>query len=85
MTNESSILEVVNLTKAFEDGNGREIILDNVNLKVRKNEFLCVLGPSGCGKTTLLRCIAGFEKYEGKILVNGEIKNKPGTDRIMVF
>lgn len=82
---DNSILEVINLTKIFQDGGNKDIILDNMNLKVDENEFLCVLGPSGCGKTTLLRCIAGFEKYEGSVLVNGEERTAPGTDRIMVF
>ena len=79
------LLEIRNLTKIFDDEAGREVILENVNLSVQKNDFLCILGPSGCGKTTLLRCIAGFETYEGDILVSGEVKREPGTDRIMVF
>lgn len=78
------ILEIKNLTKQFEDGT-RDVVLKNVNMMVEKNEFLCILGPSGCGKTTLLRCIAGFERYEGDVLVNGERKASPGSDRIMVF
>lgn len=81
------ILEIKNLSKIFYDENTKEpeTVLNQVNLTVEKNEFLCILGPSGCGKTTLLRCIAGFEKYDGEILVDGEVCKKPGTDRIMVF
>lgn len=78
------ILELENVTKIYDDG-AAVPILKEVNLKVEHNEFLCVLGPSGCGKTTLLRCIAGFESYEGNILVNGVKRTKPGADRIMVF
>ena len=33
----------------------------------------------------MLRCIAGFEKYKGEIIIDGEIKTKPSIDRIMVF
>lgn len=85
MKNEKDfILEVENLTKIFDDGNN-DIVLEDLNLKVRRNEFLCILGPSGCGKTTLLRCIAGFEKFKGNILVEGENKRNPDTERIMVF
>ncbi len=76
------ILEVQDLTKIYDK---EKAILRNVNLQVERNEFLCVLGPSGCGKTTLLRCIAGFEDYEGSICVNGQKRIAPGTDRIMVF
>jgi NitT/TauT family transport system ATP-binding protein len=59
--------------------------LENINLDVYENEFLCVLGPSGCGKTTLLRIIAGFEPYEGEVLVNGKPVKTPGPDRFVVF
>lgn len=83
---EEFVLEIRNLNKAYEDnGAVQKNILEQVNLNVKKNEFLCILGPSGCGKTTLLRCIAGFETYSGDILIEGQKKDKPGTDRIMVF
>ncbi|MCM1261975.1 MAG: ABC transporter ATP-binding protein [Butyrivibrio sp.] len=80
------ILEVHNLSKVFDkDTDTEKDVLKNMNLTVNKNEFVCVLGPSGCGKTTLLRCIAGFEDYEGSVVVNGEKRMQPGTDRVMVF
>jgi len=79
------ILEVRNLTKAFSNSGTYKGVLENMNLKVADHEFLSILGPSGCGKTTLLRCIAGFEPYEGDVLVNGKVTRGPGTDRIMVF
>lgn len=52
----NSIIELVGVSKSF-DG---EIVLDNINLKIKDKEFLTLLGPSGCGKTTTLRIIAGF-------------------------
>ncbi len=79
------VLEIQNLSKVFDDDAGKNKVLSNVSLTVEKNEFLCILGPSGCGKTTLLRCIAGFEDFSGKILVNGSERKTPGMDRIMVF
>ncbi len=79
------ILTVKNLIKAYDDSPEQPEILSNLDLTVDKEEFLCILGPSGCGKTTLLRCIAGFEHYEGEILVNGVARRDPGPDRIMVF
>ena len=63
------IIEMVGVSKAF-DGT---IVVENVNLYVRKGEFITLLGPSGCGKTTTLRMIAGFDiPTEGKILLNGK-------------
>lgn len=87
MTNkENCILEVKNVSKVFDaDTENQKEVLRDVNLKVDRNEFLCMLGPSGCGKTTLLRCIAGFEEYQGSVEINGVVRKEPGTDRIMVF
>lgn len=83
---ENCILEINSVSKIFDADTEKEKgVLKDVNLKVDRNEFLCVLGPSGCGKTTLLRCIAGFEDYEGSVKVNGVERRRPGTDRIMVF
>jgi spermidine/putrescine transport system ATP-binding protein len=48
-------------------------VLNNLNLYIRKNEFLTLLGPSGCGKTTTLRIIGGFEQpTEGKVIFEGK-------------
>ena len=81
----SKLLEVKDLKKNYHDSPDSRDILNNLNLTVNEGDFLCILGPSGCGKTTLIRCIAGFEDYEGDILVDGEKVTKPGIDRIMVF
>ncbi|HOJ09696.1 MAG TPA: ABC transporter ATP-binding protein [Clostridiales bacterium] len=67
------IIRLINISK---DYNGAEA-LKNINLYIRKNEFLTLLGPSGCGKTTTLRIIGGFEQptvgdvmFEGKNITN---------------
>lgn len=63
------IIEVKHVSKQFED---TKFALDDVNLSIKKGEFVTILGPSGCGKTTLLRCIAGFQvASQGDILLNG--------------
>ena len=51
------LIEVSEISKDF-DGT---TVLSNINLYIRKKEFVTLLGPSGCGKTTTLRIIAGFE------------------------
>ncbi|MBW1902551.1 MAG: cell division ATP-binding protein FtsE [Deltaproteobacteria bacterium] len=51
---------------------GPRVALNNLNVRVRKGEFVFVTGPSGAGKTTLLRLIFGAEKpTSGQILING--------------
>ena len=52
---------------------GEKQVLDDVNLYIKKGEFITFLGPSGCGKTTLLRLIAGFlTPSQGIITMEGK-------------
>ena len=83
MSDNKQILKIENLVKQYD--NSQSIILNGIDLTINEEDFLCVLGPSGCGKSTLIRCIAGFEDYNGIIEVNGIPVKGPGTDRIMVF
>jgi spermidine/putrescine transport system ATP-binding protein len=52
-----SDVDIEGVYKSFDDF----LVLNNINLTIKKGEFFSLLGPSGCGKTTLLRIIAGFE------------------------
>ncbi len=85
MTDGKTILEIKDLSKTFTDQENENAVLSRLDLSIAEREFVCVLGPSGCGKTTMLRCIAGFERYEGEVIVDGTVCTAPGTDRIMVF
>ena len=65
----NKLIDLVGITKSF-DG---ELVLDDLNLYIRENEFLTLLGPSGCGKTTTLRILGGFENPDkGSVIFNGE-------------
>ena len=61
-------------------------ILQDINLSIKENEFICFIGPSGCGKTTLLRIMAGLEEAtEGSVTLDGDPIKGPGPERGMVF
>jgi spermidine/putrescine transport system ATP-binding protein len=66
---DNDIITVERLSHAFGD----KIVLQDINLSIRKGEFVTILGPSGCGKTTLMRLIGGLLKAsEGKITIAGK-------------
>jgi len=73
----SETITVENVTKRFRGNDGITVhALDNINLTVKKGEFISLIGPSGCGKSTLLRVIANLiEPTSGTVLVN----NKPAA------
>ncbi|MDO4389647.1 MAG: ABC transporter ATP-binding protein [Eubacteriales bacterium] len=69
MYDEMRLIELKGISKNFGDTQ----VLRNVDLYIRKKEFLTLLGPSGCGKTTMLRIIGGFEfPTEGQVLFEGK-------------
>ena len=66
---EKTVIKVVDLVKSY---NGR-IVLDHINLTVKKGETFVIIGGSGCGKSTLLRIMIGSIKPDqGKVLINGK-------------
>lgn len=80
-------VSVQDVAVSFPDSKGgSRRVLNNVNIEIKPNEFVCLLGPSGCGKTTLLNMIAGFlPATRGEILVDTAKIDKPGVERGVVF
>lgn len=78
-------MAVEDVTLRYGDANG-VLALDDVSLKVAKNEFCVIVGPSGCGKSSLLYLAAGLnDATSGSIKVDGREVIEPGADRGMVF
>lgn len=65
----NKLIDLQHISKSYDNS----IILDDLSLYIRENEFLTLLGPSGCGKTTTLRIIGGFESPDqGHVIFGGE-------------
>ena len=88
MATSDSIIDVRDLWMTFPGKRKDEPIhvLENVNLSVKRGEFVCIVGPSGCGKSTLLNIIGGFlQQSSGSVLVEGAPVSGPDPKRIFVF
>lgn len=82
----TSTIEAVHIGKTYNGRKSKTVAMDDCNLEVLNNEFVCIVGPSGCGKSTLLRMLAGLDfPTSGKILVRDKEVKGPGADRGMVF
>jgi ABC-type polar amino acid transport system ATPase subunit len=74
------MIDIQNVSKYFDD----KPVLRNINLKIEPNETIVICGRSGAGKSMLLRTIAGIENiHEGKIYVDGVLKNSPETGPLL--
>ena len=61
---ETPVVDLENVSLTYEGSDKPS--LANINLKIYKGEFICILGPSGCGKSTLLSILAGlYQPLEG--------------------
>lgn len=66
--NNEVLIEIKNLVKSY-DG---QLVLNGINLEIKKGEVIAVIGPSGCGKSTLLRSINQLEHPDsGEIIFEG--------------
>ena len=72
-------LELTGLTKVFETPAGPFVAVKDVNVQVKRGEFVCILGHSGCGKSTVLSMIAGPERATlGGVVIDGREVRRPG-------
>lgn len=83
---EKPLLDLTRLGMRFPTPNGEFIALKNVDLQIKKGEFVSLIGHSGCGKSTVLNLVAGLHlPTDGGVIVDGREVAGPGPDRAVVF
>lgn len=66
------MLQLIDITKKYDNNNSETIALHDISISFRAAEFVTILGPSGCGKTTLLNIIGGLDQdVEGNMYIEG--------------
>jgi NitT/TauT family transport system ATP-binding protein len=79
-------IEMEGVYRTYPWNGGTVTALEDINLSVRKGEFIVFLGPTGCGKSTLIHLVAGLQKADrGTIRVDGREVAGPGQDRVVMF
>ncbi len=80
--NAQTVIDIKDLSLVFETNDGPVHALSNIDLAVRRGEFVSFIGPSGCGKTTLMRVVADLERpTSGSVTVNGKTPEQARLDR----
>lgn len=79
-------IDIKEVSITFGSGADSHQAVASTSIVIEPGEYVCILGPSGCGKSTLMNSVAGYvQPTSGEVLVDGNIVEKPGPDRGMVF
>ena len=68
-----NVLEFINVTRSYQDGNKEVEALKETNFKIEEGQFIAIIGPSGSGKSTFLTLAGGLQTpSKGQIIINGK-------------
>lgn len=82
----SIVLDISHIDMVFPTPKGPFTALLDVDLKIKKGEFVSLIGHSGCGKSTVLNIVAGLHQASnGGVILNGKEVKEPGPERAVVF
>ncbi len=79
-------LRLENLSKSFQEGNRKRVVLQNAALDLAQGEIAAILGKSGSGKTTLLNLVSGIDHADGgEIYVDGQCLTALKDQQLTLF
>lgn len=79
-----TILKLDRISKSYKVEKNNIAVLENINLRINKSEFSCIIGSNGSGKTTLIKIIAGIEKSSaGEYKKTASIAYLPQQDSLL--
>lgn len=82
----STLLDISHIDMVFPTPSGGFTALKDVDLQIKKGEFVSLIGHSGCGKSTVLNVVAGlYQATKGGVILNGREVREPGPERAVVF
>ncbi|MEG3753421.1 ABC transporter ATP-binding protein [Psychromonas arctica] len=82
----STLLDISHIDMVFPTPTGSFTALKDVDLKIKKGEFVSLIGHSGCGKSTVLNVVAGlYQATTGGVILSGKEVTEPGPERAVVF
>ncbi|WP_416198755.1 MAG: Putative ABC transport system ATP-binding protein [Sporanaerobacter sp.] len=80
------LISLNHIRKVYKMGDEKIIALNDINLQINKEEFICLLGTSGSGKSTLLNIVAGLEKpTKGEIIIDNHHIEKMDEKQLAKF
>ena len=72
-TEQTPLIQAIDISKSYLIGTQTMNVIQSVNVKITKGQFIAIVGRSGSGKTTLLNLLAGLDQpSSGKVLVKGQ-------------
>lgn len=82
----NTLLDISHIDMVFPTPSGDFTALKDVDLQIKKGEFVSLIGHSGCGKSTVLNVVAGlYQASRGGVILSGKEVREPGPERAVVF